>query len=112
MIKNYPPLIFSKTHKKVLEIYFEIFLKQKNKKLYWFSIASLPLVTLTTAFIFKKLDKKNKKLININDYTKRHLSIKYFKKMLQNTKVKNLIYKIISYLFFFKKKNYNNLFNK
>jgi len=104
MVKNYPPFEFNKTYKKTLKIYFEIFLKKKNKKINWFGIASLPLVTLTTAFIFIKLNKKNKKLININDYTKRHLSINYFQRMINNIKVKNFVYKIISFLFFFKKK--------
>ena len=101
---NYPPIKFYTLYKEVLKVYFYYFLNKRDKKIYWFGVAALPLIILSTAVIFKKKDLKNKKLINLK-INKERISIKYFKKRFGNKmRLKNFFYKILNVIFFFKKK--------
>ena len=103
-LNNYPPYKFTMLYEDVFKVYQKIFLDKKKRKIYWFGVASMPLIILSTAVIFKKKNIKNSKLINLKDYYER-ISIEYFHKFFsKKTIFKNFLYKVLNKLVFFKNK--------
>lgn len=89
---------FYELYKKISKIYFKIFLEKKNSKIYWYGIASLPLIIFTTAFVFKMYKKQNYNLLELNNYEKK-ININFFNKNKLKKVIKNFLNTFKNFLF-------------
>ena len=95
--------IFFDIYHKIKKIYEDIFIVNKNKKLYWFGIACLPLIYFSTICIYSvKCNKSHAKILY--SYYHKKISLKTFEKSFLKRLLLKIHFLILNFIFFFKKK--------